>query len=105
MKSQKKWRSNAAHYFYEEGINEEGVEIFIEELGLEEFVSFVEDLSADLLAEERAARRARKGAKSYAQVKAEIDAKEASKKKASPAKVQSATATAKTKQPKKRDIR
>ena len=94
--------SNAAHYFYEEGINEEGVEIFIEELGLEEFVSFVEDLSADLLAEERAARRARKGAKSYAQVKAEIDAKEAAKKKASPAKVQSATATAKTKQPKKR---
>ena len=94
--------SNAAHYFYEEGINEEGVEIFIEELGLEEFVSFVEDLSADLLAEERAARRARKGAKSYAQVKAEIDAKEAAKKKASPAKVQSATATAKTKQPKKK---
>ena len=94
--------SNAAHYFYEEGINEEGVEIFIEELGLEEFVSFVEDLSADLLAEERAARRARKGAKSYAQVKAEIDAKEAAKKKASSAKVQSATATAKTKQPKKR---
>ena len=43
--------SNAAHYFYEEGINEEGVEILIEELGLEEFVSFVEDLSADLLTE------------------------------------------------------
>ena len=94
--------SNAAHYFYEEGINEEGVEIFIEELGLEEFVSFVEDLSADLLTEARAARRARKGAKSYDQVKAEIDAKEASKKKASPAKVQSATATAKKQQPKKR---
>jgi hypothetical protein len=94
--------SNAAHYFYEEGINEKGVEIFIEELGLEEFVSFVEDLSADLLIEERAARRARKGAKSYAQVKAEIDAKEAAKKKASPAKVQSATVTAKSQQPKKR---
>ena len=94
--------SNAAHYFYEEGINEEGVEIFIEELGLEEFVSFVEDLSADLLTEARAARRARKGAKSYDQVKAEIDAKEASKKKASPAKVQSATVTAKKQQPKKR---
>ena len=94
--------SNAAHYFYEEGINEEGVEIFIEELGLEEFVSFVEDLSADLLTEARAARRARKGAKSYDQVKAEIDAKEASKKKASPAKVQTATATAKKQQPKKR---
>jgi len=94
--------SNAAHYFYEEGINEEGVEIFIEELGLEEFVSFVEDLSADLLTEARAARRARKGAKSYDQVKAEIDAKEAAKKKASPAKVQSATATAKKQQPKKR---
>ena len=94
--------SNAAHYFYEEGINEEGVEIFIEELGLEEFVSFVEDLSSDLITEARAARRARKGAKSYDQVKAEIDAKEASKKKASPAKVQSATATAKKQQPKKR---
>jgi len=94
--------NNAAQYFFNEGLNEEGVEIFIEELGLEEFVSFVEDLSADLLTEARAARRARKGAKSYDQVKAEIDAKEAAKKKASPAKVQSATATAKKQQPKKR---
>lgn len=94
--------NNAAQFFFNEGLNEEGVEIFIEELGLEEFVSFVEDLSSDSLTEARAARRARKGAKSYDQVKAEIDAKEASKKKASPAKVQTATATAKKQQPKKR---
>ena len=38
---------NAAQYFFNEGINEDGVNIFIEELGLEEFVSFVEDLFTD----------------------------------------------------------
>ena len=33
-------------YFYNEGINEEGLDIIIEEVGLEEFVDFVEERSA-----------------------------------------------------------
>ena len=95
---------NAAQYFFNEGINEDGVNIFIEELGLEEFVSFVEDLFADThLTEARAARRARKGSKSYDQVKAEIDAKEAAKKKSSE-KTKAAADTAKKQQPKKRPV-
>ena len=74
----------AVDYFFTEGINEDGVDIFIEELGLDQFVSFVEGLSADTyLTEARAAKKARKGAKSYDQVKAEIDAREAAKKKPS----------------------
>ena len=95
---------NAAQYFFNEGINEDGVNIFIEELGLEEFVSFVEDLFTDThLTEARAARRARKGSKSYDQVKAEIDAKEAAKKKSSE-KTKAAADTAKKQQPKKRPV-
>ena len=39
--------NNAAQYFFNEGLNEEGVEIFIEELGLENFVEFVHDLVED----------------------------------------------------------
>ena len=95
---------NAAQYFFNEGINEDGVNIFIEEIGLEEFVSFVEDLFTDThLTEARAARRARKGSKSYDQVKAEIDAKEAAKKK-SLEKTKAAADTAKKQQPKKRPV-
>jgi hypothetical protein len=37
----------ASQYFYEMGLNEEGVEIVIEELGLEGFVEFVSDLSEE----------------------------------------------------------
>ena len=95
----------AAEYLFNEGINEDGVDIFIEELGLEQFVCFVEGLSAHTyLTEARAARKARKGAKSYAQVKAEIDAKEAAKKKPSAEKTKAAVDTAKSQQPKKRGI-
>ena len=39
--------NNAAQYFFNEGLNEEGVEIFIEELGLDNFVEFVHDLVED----------------------------------------------------------
>ena len=38
---------NAAQYFFNEGINEEGLVIFIEELGVENFVEFVHDLAED----------------------------------------------------------
>lgn len=37
----------ASHYFCEMGLNEIGVEILIEELGVEEFVEFVYDISDD----------------------------------------------------------
>ena len=37
----------ASHYFCEMGLNEIGVEILIEELGVEEFVEFVYDISED----------------------------------------------------------
>jgi len=93
----------AAEYLFNEGINEDGVDIFIEELGLDQFVSFVEGLSADTyLTEARAAKRARKGGKSYDQVKAEIDAREAAKKKPSAEKTKAAAETAKKQQPKKK---
>lgn len=37
----------AAQYFYEQGLNEYGVEILIEELGLDEFVDFVYDIAEE----------------------------------------------------------
>ena len=72
---------DAVEYFYEEGINEEGVNLLIEEIGLEEFVDFV-DGGAVYLNEERAARKASVRAKSYEKVKAEVDASDAAKRKA-----------------------
>ena len=71
----------AIEYFYEEGINEEGIDLLIEEIGLEEFVNFIDESVVDLN-EERAARRANVKAKSYADVKADVDKKDAAKKKA-----------------------
>lgn len=45
----------AAQYFYEMGLNEDGIDILIEELGVEEFVEFVYDIAEEyLLAESRA---------------------------------------------------
>jgi hypothetical protein len=47
----------ASHYFCEMGLNEIGVEILIEELGVEEFVDFVYDISEEYyLTEARAGR-------------------------------------------------
>ena len=39
----------AAEYFYEQGLNEDGVEILIDELGLDEFAEFVVDLSEEMV--------------------------------------------------------
>jgi len=72
---------NAVEYFYEEGINEEGIDILIEEIGLDDFVDFVDGGGAIDLNEERAARRANVKAKSYAQVKKEVDTADAARKK------------------------
>ena len=68
-------------YLYEEGINEEGFDQLIEEIGLEAFVDFVEGGIVELN-EERAARRASVRAPSYEKVKAKVDAADAAKKKA-----------------------
>ena len=99
----------AVDYFYTEGINEDGLDMIIEETGLEKFVEFVEYLTdIEVLTEARAAKRARKGGKSYEQVKAEIDAKEkakTAKREISIDKTKKATATAKAKQPEKKPVR
>ena len=85
----------ASEYFYEMGINEHGIDILIEELGVEEFVGWVDEIIEDCtLIEERAAKK-RTGGKSYAEIKAEIDAKEAAKAKAR----KPAVTAAQTKQP------
>ena len=68
-------------YFYEEGINEEGFDQLIDEIGLEEFVNFVDE-SALALNEERAARRATVRAKKFDVVKKEVDKADAARKKA-----------------------
>jgi len=44
----------AAEYFCEQGLNEIGVDILIEELGLYEFVSFVFDINNEIISEARA---------------------------------------------------
>jgi len=73
--------ASAVEYFYEEGINEEGIDQLIEEIGLEAFVDFV-DGGAIQLNEERAARRATVRAKKYDVVKKEVDKADAARKKA-----------------------
>ena len=66
-------------YFYEEGINEEGFDQLIEEIGLDEFVDFVEGGVVELN-EARSARKASVRAKSYEKVKAEVDKADAARK-------------------------
>lgn len=69
----------ATEYFYEEGLNAEGVNIVLEKLGLEEFAKFVFDITDErMLDEARAAKKAR-NPKTVEQVKAEIAAREAKK--------------------------
>ena len=69
----------AVDYFAKSGINEDGLDLIIEEVGLDDFVEFVLDPSEDLM-EARKARRASVKAKDYATVKKEVDASDAAKK-------------------------
>ena len=71
----------AAEYFYAEGINEDGLDNIINEVGLEDFVEFVID-PIEELNEERSARKASVKAPSYDKVKAKVDATDKAKKKA-----------------------
>ena len=71
----------SADYFFAEGINEEGLDQIIDEVGLEDFVDFVID-PIEELNEERSARKASVKAPSYEKVKAAVDKTDAAKKKA-----------------------
>jgi hypothetical protein len=70
----------AADYFVEQGLNVEGVDIVLEELGEEEFCEWVLDLADDAFLTEARAAKKRTGGKSYEQIKAEIETREATKK-------------------------
>ena len=70
-----------AQYFYNQGLNEEGLQIVIEDLGVDKFLEYVFYISEDLLLTEARAAKKRKSGKSYEEIKAEIDAREAAKKK------------------------
>ena len=74
----------ATDYLYEEGLNEEGIDLLIEEIGLDGFVEFIEGPIVELneAEEGRPARKASVRAKSYEKVKAEVDKSDAAKKKA-----------------------
>jgi hypothetical protein len=63
-------------YFYAEGINEEGIDLIIEEIGLDEFVDFVDD-SVELLTEERKARKM--NVRTKAKLKKDVEAIKADK--------------------------
>ena len=109
--------NNAAQYFFNEGLNEEGVEIFIEELGLESFVEFVHDLVEDselieayaLTGKKKVAKKLPKGTQPAKTTKATIARGDSKIKAASPSGAfkkrpvaAKAVETAKKQQPKKR---
>ena len=68
---------SATEYFYKEGLNEDGLELVIEDLGIDEFTEFVFE-SAQELNEERAAKKAPK--RDYEKVKAAVYAKDSERK-------------------------
>jgi len=85
----------ATEFFYNYGLNENGVDIVIEELGEEKFAEFVFDLSEEYFLIEARSAKKRKGGKSYEEIKAEIDAKESARKKVTADKTKKAVETAK----------
>ena len=69
----------AADFFMEEGINEDGLDLIIEEVGVEDFTEFVFNCNTSLLDE--AVRDMKKAPKrDYAKVKASVDKKDAERK-------------------------
>jgi len=70
----------ATEYFYEMGLNEYGIDILIEELGVEEFVDWVNEIAEDYtLNEARSAKRRRAGGPSYEEVKKKQEERDAAK--------------------------
>jgi hypothetical protein len=91
----------ATEYFYQQGLNEYGIDILVEKLGDDEFCNFVFDIAEEyILTEQGRAAKRRTPSKSYDQVKAEIDAKDASKKQR-----KVAVKTAAVKQPEKEPVK
>ena len=70
----------ATEYFYEEGINEDGIDHIIEDVGLDSFIEFIIDPPSETLMEERSATKAPSNAPSYEKVKARIDKADAKRK-------------------------
>ena len=70
----------AIDYFYEEGINEDGIDHIIEDVGLDSFIEFIIDPPSETLMEERSATKAPSNAPSYEKVKARIDKADAKRK-------------------------
>tara|TARA_B100000287_G_scaffold175645_1_gene165611 strand:- start:1267 stop:3282 length:2016 start_codon:yes stop_codon:yes gene_type:complete len=69
--------ATAVNYFYEQGINEDGLDLIIEEIGVETFTDFILDLP-EQLNEERSAKKAPK--RDYEKVKASVYKKDAARK-------------------------
>jgi len=55
--------SNSSQYFYEEGLNEYGIDLLIEEIGLDSFVEFIFDLNEQVLVEKLETRLQKKAGK------------------------------------------
>ena len=85
----------ATEFFYNYGLNENGVDLVIEELGEEKFAEFVFDLSEEYFLIEARSAKKRTSGKSYEEIKAEIDAKESTRKKVTADKTKKAVDTAK----------
>ena len=81
----------ATEYFYSYGLNEDGIDILIEKVGLQSFVEYVYDLSEDL----HVLTEAKKVKKSYEELKKEIYARDEAKQRA---KEQAKAAAAKKKE-------
>ena len=115
------WVANtAAEYFFNEGINEYGLSIFIEELGVENFVGFVHDLIEDselteayaLTDKKKTPKRLPKGTQPAKTTKATISRGDSKIKAASPSgafkkrpAAAKAVETAKAKQPEKKPVK
>ncbi len=116
-KSEEWVANNAAEYFFNEGINEEGMEIFIEELGIENFIELLEDLVKEtklheayaLTGKKKVTKRLPKGTQPAKTTKKTISRGDRTIKAKSPSgafkkrpAVQKAAETAKKQQPKKK---
>ena len=118
-KSEEWVANNAAEYFFNEGINEDGVEIFIEELGVDNFIELLEDLVNEtvlneayaLTSKKKVKKRLPKGTQPAKTTKATISRGDRTIKAKSPSgafkkrpEVKKAADTAKKEQPKKRPV-
>jgi len=100
----------ATEYFYTYGLNEDGIDILIEKVGLENFVEFVYDLSEDLILTEARKNKAKKQPGSFrsrqleklAAGRAATEKKEVER---TEPESRGAESEAKAEQPKKRPIR